>query len=218
MIENYPDRFSFSGSGTHPRQARDSNPSSRTSTNSVHYGAGNPRGRKRKPVLIIGSDFFAKNTLWVARNLLGKYLCRRLESGEIISAMITETEAYKGFNDKASHAHKGRTKRTEVMFAEAGTIYIYLIYGMYHCLNIVCEKKDYPAAVLIRGVEGVNGPGRVCRYFKIDKKLNGQKLGKELWVENGGDNVTRSKIQVSRRIGVDYAGESKDWPWRFVLK
>ena len=162
-------------------------------------------------------DFFAKNTLWVAKNLLGKYLCRRLKSGRVISAMITETEAYKGFNDKASHASKGRTKRTEVMFGEPGTIYVYLIYGMYHCLNLVCEKKDYPAAVLIRGVSGINGPGRVCRHFQIDKKLNGQKLGQKLWVEDRGEKVSSFKIQATRRVGVDYAGESKDWLWRFVL-
>src|SRR3989344_7523780 len=130
----------------------------------------------------LGADFFSRNTLWVAKNLLGKYLCRRLESGEIVSGIITETEAYKGFKDKASHAYKGRTKRTEVMFAGAGTIYVYLIYGVHHCLNIVCEKKNYPAAVLIRGVEQVVGPGRVCRHFQIDRALNGQKLGRELWL------------------------------------
>ncbi len=124
------------------------------------------------------NEFLNKNTLWVAKNLLGKFLCRRLKSGRIISSMITETEAYRGFDDKASHVSKGRTKRTEVMFAPAGAIYVYLIYGMYHCLNIVTEKKDYPAAVLIRGVDGANGPGRVCKYFNINRDLNGKNLGK----------------------------------------
>ena len=113
----------------------------------------------------LGNEFFSKNTLWVAKNLLGRFLCRRLESGQIISAMITETEAYRGLSDKASHASKGRTKRTEVMFGPSGSIYVYMIYGMHHCLNIVTERKDYPAAVLIRGVEGANGPGRVCKHF-----------------------------------------------------
>lgn len=169
-------------------------------------------------------DFFNKNTLSVAKNLLGKYLCRRLASGQIISAMITETEAYRGFNDKASHAHKGRTSRTEVMFSQPGTIYVYLIYGMYHCLNLVTEKKDYPAAVLIRAVEGINGPGKVCKYFQIDRSLNNQKIGQELWVEDrgikksprrGGEKI---KYQKSKRIGVNYADESKDWLWRFALK
>ncbi|MFY9493070.1 MAG: DNA-3-methyladenine glycosylase [Minisyncoccia bacterium] len=165
-------------------------------------------------------NFFTKNTLWVAKNLLGKYLCRKLPSGRVIAAMITETEAYKGFDDQASHASKGRTKRTEVMFGEPGTIYVYLIYGMYHCLNLVCEKKGYPAAVLIRGVLGINGPGRVCRHFKIDRRLNGQKLGRELWVENRSNlksQISKLRIKKSKRVGVDYAGESKDWLWRFVL-
>ena len=165
----------------------------------------------------LGYDFFVKNTLWVAKNLLGKHLCRKLKSGRVVAAMITETECYKGFNDQASHAHKGRTKRTEVMFGAPGTIYVYLIYGMHHCLNLVCEKKDYPAAVLIRGVEGINGPGRVCRHFKIDCRLNGRKLGQELWVEDRRLKVTSSKIQASRRIGVNYAGVSKNLPWRFIL-
>lgn len=162
-------------------------------------------------------DFFNKNTLFVAKNLLGKYLCRRLVSGQIISAMVTETEAYRGFNDKASHAHKGRTKRTEVMFSPPGTIYVYLIYGMYHCLNLVTEKENYPAAVLIRAVEGVSGPGRVCRYFQIDRQLNSKKLGRELWIEDRKIKIPKSKIQTSKRIGVNYAGESKDWLWRFFI-
>ena len=165
----------------------------------------------------LDQNFFSKNTLWVARNLLGKNLCRRLPDGRIIKSMITETEAYRGFDDKASHASKGRTKRTEVMFAPAGAIYVYLIYGMYHCLNIVTEKKDYPAAVLIRGVEGANGPGRVCRYFKIDRDLNGKIIGKDLWFEDRGAKISKSKILKTARIGVAYAGESKDWLWRFVL-
>lgn len=162
-------------------------------------------------------DFFAKDTLWVARNLLGKYLCRKLPSGKVVSAMITETEAYRGFKDKASHAHKGRTKRTEVMFGEPATIYVYLIYGIYHCLNIVTEKNNYPAAVLIRGVQGVNGPGRVCRHFKIDRGLNGKKLGNELWIEDRPDNISGFKIHASRRVGVEYAGDSKNRLWRFAL-
>ena len=202
MTDKHFAKFSFSGSGTRPRQTRGSN---------------NPHGRKLKPGFKIQSNFFSKNTLWAAKNLLGKYLCRRLESGEVISAMITESEAYCGFNDKASHASKGRTKRTEVMFAPAGTIYVYLIYGMYHCLNIVTEKKDYPAAVLIRGVVGVNGPGRVCRHFQITKALNGQKLGLDLWLEDRNVKIIRGGITAGPRIGVNYAGASKNWPRRFFI-
>ena len=135
----------------------------------------------------------------------------------MIRSRIIEAEAYRGFNDQASHASKGRTNRTEAMFGEPGTIYVYLVYGLHHCLNIVTEKKDYPAAVLIRSVESASGPGRVCRYFQIDKKLNGRALGRELWVKNSL-NIPKSKILAVSRIGVGYAGESKDWPWRFVLK
>ena len=165
----------------------------------------------------LGNDFFLKNTLWVAKNLLGKFLCRRLKSGRVIRSMITETEAYRGFDDKASHASKGRTKRTEIMFGDAGAIYVYLIYGMHHCLNIVTEKRDYPSAVLIRGVDGANGPGRVCKYFKIDRDLNGKNLGKELWIENKGPQITNYQLLITKRIGIDYTDESKDWLWRFVL-
>ncbi|MEK7500505.1 MAG: DNA-3-methyladenine glycosylase [Patescibacteria group bacterium] len=179
----------------------------------------------------LSHNFFAKNTLWVAKNLLGKYLCRRLPSGKVIDAMITETEAYLGFNDKASHARKGRTKRTEVMFGPPGTIYVYLIYGMYHCLNLVTEKENYPAAVLIRGVAGVNGPGKVCRHFQIDRSLNNQKLGQGLWVEDRRNKKSplrpdvyrdyegqvKIKYKKLKRVGVDYAGESKNRPWRFLI-
>ena len=202
MTDKHFAKFSFSGSGTRPRQTRGSN---------------NPHGRKLKPGFKIQSNFFSKNTLWVARNLLGKYLCRRLESGEIISGMITETEAYRGFNDQASHAYKGRTKRTEVMFAEAGAIYVYLIYGMHHCLNIITEKNGFPAAVLIRGVAGLNGPGRVCRHFQITRALNGQKLGRDLWLEDRNVKIIRGGITAGPRIGVNYAGASKNWPRRFFI-
>ena len=97
-------------------------------------------------------EFFERKTLVVARELLGKYLIHRIGT-KIISGMITETEAYHGFRDLASHASRGRTKRTEIMFGPAGHAYIYLIYGMYYCLNVVTEREEYPAAVLIRGVE-----------------------------------------------------------------
>ncbi|MBX4190313.1 DNA-3-methyladenine glycosylase, partial [Candidatus Parcubacteria bacterium] len=112
-------------------------------------------------------QFFEQKTLKVARELLGKYLVRRI-GNKVIAAKITETEAYCGPNDKACHASKGRTSRTEVMFGKAGHAYVYLIYGMYHCLNIVTEKENYPAAVLIRGIGSINGPGKLCRELKID--------------------------------------------------
>lgn len=168
----------------------------------------------------LSSFFFKKPTLQVARNLLGKALVRKWR-GKLIKGIITETEAYCGPEDKASHASRGRTKRTEVMFGEPGTIYVYLIYGMHYCLNIVTGKKDYPAAVLIRGVlvgeKKLNGPGKVCKYFHIDKILNGTMLGKSsnLWIEKG---IKAKNIRTGRRIGVDYAGRWAKKPWRFYAK
>ncbi len=141
-----------------------------------------------------------------------------------------ETEAYVGPKDLASHASRGRTPRTELMFGEAGHTYIYLIYGMYYCFNIVTENKDYPAAVLIRALEPaegfieknkklINGPGKLCREMKIDKNLNGADLtGNKIWIEDRGEGVSNSKIIANKRIGIDYAGKYKDKLWRFYIK
>lgn len=160
-------------------------------------------------------DFFERSTLIVARELIGNFLvCRG------IAGMITETEAYHGFRDLASHAARGRTKRTELMFGPAGHAYIYLIYGMYYCLNVVTEAAEYPAAVLIRAVEGISGPGRLTRSFNIDKTLNGIDMttSRELYIEDRGIIIPRRRIERTPRIGVDYAGTYKDKKWRFVLR
>ena len=178
--------------------------------------------------------FFNRDTVIVARELLGKYLVRKVRN-KVIRAKITETEAYCGPNDLACHASKGMTPRTKVMFGPPGHAYIYLIYGMYHCLNIVTEKEGYPAAVLIRTAEILNpkseflnkskipnpklsGPGILCRELKIDKTLNGMDIcaGKGLWLEDG-EKIPRSRIKKSKRIGVEYAGKWKDKLWRFSL-
>lgn len=168
----------------------------------------------------INRKFFDRDTLVVARELLGKYLCRRMK-GKVISARITETEAYCGPNDLACHASKGLTERTKVMFGLPGHAYVYMIYGMYHCLNIVTEKGGYPAAVLIRGLEleSCDGPGKLCREFRIDKKLNGIDIctSKKLWVEQDGSKISSSKIKKGKRIGIDYAGKWRDKLWRFSL-
>ncbi len=161
----------------------------------------------------------------VARELLGKFLVRKI-GGREITAMITEIEAYRGPNDLASHASRGRTKRTEVMFGQAGHAYVYLIYGMYYCFNIVTEAEGYPAAVLIRaidapGVNGpVNGPGKLCRYFQIDKTLNNKDLttSHRLWLEDHGIKIKPNQIKRSPRIGIDYAGKYRNKPWRFSVK
>ncbi len=169
-------------------------------------------------------EFFDKPTLRVAKELLGKFLVRKIGK-KVLAAMITETEAYCGPKDLASHASRGRTKRTEIMFGPPGHAYIYLIYGMYHCFNIVTERNGYPSAVLIRAIDavGVNGPGKVCRYFQIDRTLNNDDLTKsnKLWVEDrlpaqaGGIKIKPSQIKRSPRIGIDYAGKYKNKPWRF---
>lgn len=167
---------------------------------------------------ILSKQFFNRPTVDVAKNLLGKFLvCER--GSKTIAAMITETEAYAGPNDKASHASRGRTPRTQVMFGKPGYWYVYLIYGMYSCVNIVTEKQDYPAAILIRGIEGVSGPGRVSRHFGIDKRYNAMPANRNtgLWIEDRGININPRHIKRGKRIGVDYAGDWKDALWRFLL-
>jgi DNA-3-methyladenine glycosylase len=171
---------------------------------------------------ILPASFFARPTLRVARALLGKYLVRETSAGSL-AGRIVEVEAYVGPEDRASHASRGRTKRTEVMFGPPGLAYVYMIYGMYHCLNVVTERIDYPAAVLIRAVEDeaglADGPGRVCRLFEIDRRLNYHDLtsGKALWIEDRGVHVRRNQIGAFPRIGVAYAGPWAAKPWRFRL-
>lgn len=187
------------------------------------------------------SKFFIQNTCLVAQKLLGKFLIRKIGK-KILSGMIVETEAYRGFNDDASHASRGKTDRTKVMFDKPGTVYVYLIYGMYYCLNIVTEKKNFPAAVLIRAIEpkeGIkemyknrgfkypssvaidltNGPGKLCQAMKIEKDLNGLDVfGSKIWIENKGVKVFKKDIVRTKRIGVDYASKSRDYLWRFYIK
>jgi DNA-3-methyladenine glycosylase len=172
---------------------------------------------------ILPAKFFARPTLQVARSLLGKYLVRATATG-LHAGRIIEVEAYVGPEDRACHASRGRTKRTEVMFGPPGRAYVYMIYGMYHCLNVVTERTDYPAAVLIRAVEHAaglaDGPGRVCRFFEIDRELNTHDLtsGKLLWIEDRGLRVRRTRIGAFPRIGVDYAGPWAAKPWRFRIQ
>lgn len=176
--------------------------------------------RKNKAIICkqIPPDFFEQKTIAVAKNLLGAFLVRN-KNGHKIAAMITDVEVYMGPHDRASHASRGRTPRTEVMFGEAGRWYVYMVYGMHYCLNIVTEKHGYPAAILIRGIESVQGPGRVCKYFGIDKRFNAlpatAKTG--LWIENRGVHIRQKNIKRGSRIGVDYAGAWKDKKWRFFL-
>ncbi len=161
--------------------------------------------------------FRSQNALVVAEDLLGKILVRDFGNGHILRTKIMETEAYLGPDDLASHASKGRTQRTEIMFAEGGFVYAYLIYGVHWMLNIVTGPKDHPEAVLIRGVENCIGPGRVGKLIELDRSFYGEnlELSERIWIENGS---REGEIITSSRIGIDYAGEIwKNKPWRFEL-
>ena len=168
---------------------------------------------------VLGKKFFNRPTLEVAKDLIGKQLCRRLKKGKILRAAICETEAYDGFEDRASHAHKGVTPRNVVMFGPPGYAYIYLCYGVHWLLNISTVEEGYPAAVLIRGVEGVEGPGRLTKHFQIDSAFNGQLMTRAggLWIEDREAEMESVEINATSRIGIDYAGpEWSAMPWRFV--
>ena len=172
---------------------------------------------------ILPRIYFNRPTVTVARSLIGKYLVRVVD-GRILAGKIVEVEAYVGSEDKACHASKGRTPRTDVMFGPAGVAYVYLIYGMYHCLNVVTEREECPSAVLIRAIELdgelIDGPGRLCRALQIDRRLNCADLttGESLWFEDRGALVERGNVEAHTRIGVDYAGEWAKKLWRFRLR
>ena len=164
-------------------------------------------------------SFFSRPALVVAKELIGTYLVIK-RNGVIERYKITETEAYIGPHDLASHSSKGRTARTEVMYHSPGTIYIYLIYGMYYMLNIVTDETDYPAAVLIRGIEGFTGPGKLTKYLGINKTINGKMLGMPtgIWIEKD-ESAQVPKITRTARIGVSYAGPIwSEKKYRFLLQ
>ena len=165
---------------------------------------------------VLGKDFFNRPVVQVARDLLGTDLCVRQKKGQVRKMTVNETEAYVGEEDLACHVSHGKTAFNEVMYGEAGVIYLYLCYGMHWLLNIVCEKEGYPAAVLLRGVFEVNGPGRLTKKLGIEGKLNRQKANRSngLWFEKG--KPFEKEIKTGPRIGVSYAGEY--WakkPYRF---
>jgi DNA-3-methyladenine glycosylase len=169
---------------------------------------------------VLKREFFNRPTPEVAHDLLGKYLVRRFPSGEVKALMITETEAYDGFHDKASHASRGETKRNKIMFGSSGYWYVYFTYGMHWMLNIVTREKGYPAAVLIRGVEGAEGPARLTKKLQINKEQNEKKAESKsgLWIEDRGVKIPKNKIKKTGRIGIQYAGPY--WMkrrWRFYL-
>lgn len=188
--------------------------------------------------MILPAGFYRRPTLDVAADLIGKVLVRSggRGGGFRLSGTIVETEAYIGEDDLACHASRGRTARTAVMYGPAGRSYVYLIYGMYCCLNAVTEDPGFPAAVLIRAIEPLegiermmrnrngnkrttelgSGPGKLCQAMAIDRDLNGADLtGPELWIEDRG--IQPGPIRTSPRIGVDYAGAYRDKPWRMFV-
>jgi DNA-3-methyladenine glycosylase len=174
-------------------------------------------------------DFYQQNTLKVARSLIGKLLVFEQSQGRL-AGVILETEAYRGPRDRASHAWRGLTPRTKLMYGPPGFTYIYRIYGMYYCLNVVTEGAGFPAAVLIRALEPVegldrmlqnrkgsshltDGPGKLCQAIGIDQKLNGSDLTHgPLYITAGRP---ARKVERGPRIGVGYAGAWREKPWRF---
>jgi DNA-3-methyladenine glycosylase len=173
-----------------------------------------------RTIMRLNRKFFNRSTTRVAKDLLGAFLVRRVGQ-KVIRAKIIEVEAYCGEKDLACHASKGRTARTEIMYGQPGLAYIFMIYGMYYCFNVVTREQGRPEAVLIRALDclGCEGPGKLCREFKIDKKLNGIDLtvSDKIWIEKNSAAPQR-KIKASKRIGVEYAGKWKDKPWRYMIE
>ena len=165
--------------------------------------------------MILEKEFFKKPAYEVAPMLIGKILCRK-DGDKVIRARITETECYYGFDDSASHAHKGMTERNSIMFDEGGRTYIYLCYGIHNLLNITTGAEGHPEAVLIRGVEGAQGPGRVTKHMNIGRELNKISVcgDGDIWVE---DDRYESKITTDKRVGIDYAAQKdRNALWRFI--
>lgn len=171
--------------------------------------------------MIRPSEVRDRDTVAIARWLVGKVLVALDADGRRSAHRIVEAEAYNGPEDRACHASRGRTKRTEVLFQPGGVWYVYLIYGMYEMLNLVTGPRDFPAAVLIRGVHDVIGPGRVTRALGINRRFNGQPVARAsgLWLEDDGFVPGADEVLATPRIGVDYAGSPwVEKPWRFVLR
>jgi DNA-3-methyladenine glycosylase len=165
----------------------------------------------------LSDEFFVRDVLDVAPEMIGKYLVIRQADGNFERYLVTEAEAYRGEEDRACHASRGRTGRTEVMYHKGGKLYMYLIYGMYWMLNIVTGGENDPQAVLIRGVETKPGPGRLTRDLGIDGSFYGEDLtvSERIWFEDSG---FRPGINRGERIGIDYAGEYwKSKPWRYYI-
>lgn len=190
------------------------------------------------PKKLPSSFYLCEDTIAAAKGLLGKLIVVPDENGRRVSGIIVETEAYLGVDDRAAHSYNGRrTPRNEITYGKGGHAYVFFIYGMYYQLNIVTGPVDHPHVVLIRAVEPVegieimrqrrgamkdqnltSGPGKLCIALNIDRSLNGENLrGKRIWLENHR-SFTDDEIAVGKRIGIDYAGEDADKPWRFWVE
>lgn len=166
----------------------------------------------------LGSSFFRRDVLEVAPELPGKLLVRKFPDGTVSRFIISETEAYRGIEDCACHASKGRTARTEVMFQDGGLIYVYLVYGMYWMLNFVTGIEGDASAVLVRGLDTTFGPGKVGKLLKIDRSFYGENVetSQRIWVED--NNPGKLHYTTHPRVGINYAGEPwVSMPWRFRL-
>ena len=192
----------------------------------------------------LNRDFYNRDSIIVAKELLGKILIHEVD-GQKIMAKIVETEAYMGLEDKAAHSYNGkRTPRTEIMYGDAGFAYVFSIYGVHSCFNVITREKDVPQAVLFRAVEPVgeldlmaharfekpyneltksqvamltNGPGKLCRALSIDRSDNGIDIcGEDIYIVNSTDSDFT--VKSTTRIGIDYAEEAKDFPWRFYIE
>lgn len=193
----------------------------------------------------LSPSFYNRDTITVAKNLIGKYIVHVVGDEQLVGRII-ETEAYKGVMDKACHTYRGkRTKRTEVMWGPPGHAYLYFIYGMYYCMNIVTEEKGNPCAVLLRGVEPVcgiekmarnryhkpykeltkaqiknlsNGPGKLCIALGLTKKQYGLNLWGDHFYVAEDDKEQPITLKVGKRINIHYAEEAADYPWRFFTE
>ena len=194
---------------------------------------------QKKTLLKLAADFYLRDdVVLIARELLGKILYTKF-NGELCGGIITETEAYAGIRDRASHAYNGRrSERTEIMYCKGGTAYVYLCYGMHSLFNVVTNKKDVPDAVLIRGISPVTGietmlkrtakkiadknfgvgPGKVSKVLGIHFSHTGTDLcGNQIWLEDAGISALKNEIYTGTRIGVDYAGDDSLLPYRFIF-
>ncbi|MBR6069552.1 MAG: DNA-3-methyladenine glycosylase [Ruminococcus sp.] len=163
-------------------------------------------------------EFFARDVLDVAPDLVGKVLVRRLPDGSELRERIAETEAYRGEEDKGCHASKGRTPRTELLFGESGRIYVYLCYGMHWLMNVITGEDGQPQGVLIRAGELHDGPAKLTKFLQVDGSFNGEPIdgNERIWIEDDG---SRPRIRTAPRVGIDYAGDYwKSIEWRFIAE